>query len=82
MLEYIDKRYSERAKELLNTDFLDPQVAYSIRLYCYGCVGMTKEWYLNDNITPAETVVEMMFNSMPESLRRIYFTDTMQNDTE
>ena len=34
---------------------------------------MTLEWVLNDNITSAETVVQMMFNSMPESLRQIYF---------
>ena len=33
----------------------------------------TREWLLNDNITPAETVVEMMFRSMPENLRKIYF---------
>lgn len=46
---------------------------YSIRLYCYGAVGMTREWLLEDNITPAETVVEMMFQSMPEALRNIFF---------
>lgn len=36
-----------------------------------GSVGMTQEWVLNDNITSAETVVEMMFHSMPENLRNI-----------
>lgn len=82
MLEYFDKRYSDRAREILNTDFLDPQLAFSIRLYCYGCVGMTKEWYLNDNITPAETVVEMMFNSMSDSLRSIFFSGSVLNDTD
>ena len=35
--------------------------------------GMTREWLLEDNITPAETVVEMMFQSMPEALRKIFF---------
>ena len=34
---------------------------------------MTLEWVLNDNITSAETVVQMMFNSMQENLRRILF---------
>ena len=34
---------------------------------------MTLEWVLNDNITSAEPVVQMMFNSMPENLRRILF---------
>ena len=30
---------------------------------------MTQEWVLNDNITSAETVVRMMFASMPENMR-------------
>ena len=34
---------------------------------------MTREWLMTDNITPAETVVEMMFNSMPENIRSIFF---------
>ena len=46
---------------------------YSIRFYCMGSVGMTQEWVLTDNITSAETVVQMMFNSMPEDLRKIFF---------
>ena len=37
--------------------------------YCYGTLGMTREWLMNDNITPAETVARMMFGSMPERLR-------------
>ena len=43
MLEYFIKRYELVAKEKLNTEVLDTQLKYSIRLYCYGCVGMTKE---------------------------------------
>ncbi len=73
MLEYFVKRYTELAKVKLKTDILDPQLAYSIRFYCMGAVGMTQEWVLNDNITSAETVVRMMFNSMPESLKNIFF---------
>ncbi|MBR4164071.1 MAG: TetR/AcrR family transcriptional regulator C-terminal domain-containing protein [Solobacterium sp.] len=73
MLEYFVKEYTEIAKEKLHTDILDTQLAYSIRLYCYGTLGMTREWLLTDNITPAETAVTMMFSSMPESLKRIYF---------
>jgi len=52
---------------------LDTQLAYSIRFYCMGSVGMTREWVLNDNITSAETVVQMMFWSMPENLQKILF---------
>ena len=73
MLEYFVKRYTELAKEKLGTDLLDPQLAYSIRFYCMGAVGMTQEWVLNDNITSAETVVQMMFASMPENMRSVFF---------
>lgn len=73
MLEYFVKRYTMLAKEKLGRDDLDAQTLFSIRHYCFGSVGMTREWLLNDNITPANTVVSMMFNSMPEDLRKIYF---------
>lgn len=73
MLEYFVLKYTQLAKDLRGSEVLDPQVSFSIRLYCYGAVGMTKEWVLNDNLTSAETEVEMMFQSMPECLRRIYF---------
>ena len=73
MLEYFVRRYTELVKEKLGADLLGTQLAYSIRFYCMGAVGMTQEWVLNDNITSAETVVQMMFNSMPENLHRILF---------
>ncbi len=73
MVEYFVERYSCLAKEKLGTDVLDTQTQYSIRLYCYGSVGMTREWLMKDNITPAQTVVQMMFASIPESLRKLFF---------
>ncbi len=73
MLEYFAERYTRLAKEKLQADQLDTGMKYSIRLYCYGCVGMTREWILQDNITPAEVIVQMMFSSMPERLRQIFF---------
>ena len=73
MVEYFTRRYTALAKEKLGTDILDTQLAYSIRFYCMGAVGMTQEWVLTDNITSAETVVQMMFHSMPENLRKILF---------
>lgn len=73
MLEYFAAEYSRIAKHRLGTETLDTQLTFSIRLYCYGAIGMTKEWVLQDNVTSAETVVEMMFASMPESLRKIFF---------
>ena len=72
MLEYFAERYTRLAKEKLGADTLDSQLVYSIRFYCMGSVGMTRERVLYDNITPAEVIVRMMFVSMPESLRQLY----------
>ncbi|MBR4444349.1 MAG: TetR/AcrR family transcriptional regulator C-terminal domain-containing protein [Solobacterium sp.] len=77
MLEYFTERYMQIAMERLHTDALDEQMRFSIRLYCYGTLGMTKEWALYDNTTPAETAVEMMFRSMPDFLQKVFF-DTVQ----
>ena len=39
-------------KEFLgNGGVLDAQTLYSIRFYCYGTLGMAREWLLKDNIT-------------------------------
>ena len=73
MLDYFVRQYTKLVKEKLGSDLLDTQLAYSIRFYCMGSVGMTQEWVLNDNITSAETIVKMMFCSMPENLRSIIF---------
>ena len=75
MHAYFVERYTKLAKEMLGTEVLDPQIGFSIRHYCFGSVAMTQEWVLQDNITPAETVVEMMFRSMPENLREIFFDE-------
>ena len=75
MLEYFVKRYETEAIKKIGNDVLDTQLRYSIRLYCYGCVGMTKEWLLYDNTTSAETIVGMMFESMPERMKKVYFDE-------
>lgn len=73
MLEYFVTRYTQLAISITNNDILDPGIKYSIRLYCYGTLGMTREWVLDDNITPARTAAAMMYDAMPESLKNIYF---------
>ncbi len=73
MVDYFAERYSKLAREKLGIDVLDTQLQYSIRLYCYGAVGMTCEWLMKDNITSAQTVVQMMFNAMPENMRKLFF---------
>jgi AcrR family transcriptional regulator len=72
MLEYFARHYTDLYEEL--TDHKpDAQASYSIRLYCYGTLGMTREWLLTDSRLPAETVVRMMYASMPEALRHVFF---------
>lgn len=71
MKEYFVKMYSKILMEKKDIKLLDKQTEFSIKLYCYGCAGMTREWLLFDNITPARTVVEMMFHSMPEELKSL-----------
>ncbi len=73
MADYYIKRYSSEAKRILNTKELDPDLQYSIRLYCTGAVGMAREWLLKDDKTPAETIARLNFLSMPEQLRQLYF---------
>ncbi|MCR4962794.1 MAG: TetR/AcrR family transcriptional regulator [Firmicutes bacterium] len=75
MVEYFVARYTAIVKEKLGADTIDTQTAFSIHLYCMGAVGMTREWVLEDNITSAETVVKMMFASMPENMRSILFAE-------
>lgn len=70
MIDYFTERYESEARRILGTDILDAQTEFSIRLYCNGAVAMTREWLLNDNITPAETIVRMMFASMPSPLNQ------------
>ncbi|MCR4610984.1 MAG: TetR family transcriptional regulator [Lachnospiraceae bacterium] len=72
MLEYFVDRYNKIAMYTLGTDTLDVQTKYSIRLYCYGTLGMTREWVLEDNITPSRAVVKMMFEAMPDALKEIF----------
>lgn len=72
ILEYFVNRYNQLALSITQTEVLDPKIKYSIRLYCYGTLGMTREWVLNDNITPAEVAAEMMNDAMPESLKRLF----------
>ena len=74
MLEYYAGRYTDIARQKLNTDVLDEQTVFSIRMYSYGTIAISREWVFRDNTTSAETIVEMMFTTMPENLKRIFFS--------
>ncbi len=71
--EYFVEEYTRKAEEKLEKKISDPQLLFSIRLYCYGATNLGKEWILSDNRTPAETIVKYMFESMPQKLQQIYF---------
>ncbi|MBR3356609.1 MAG: TetR family transcriptional regulator [Solobacterium sp.] len=81
ILEYFTERYTQITMAKLHTDRLDTDLAFCIRMYCYGTVGMTMEWALYDNITPAETEVEMMFHAMPAPLRAVLLTEDDRSQT-
>lgn len=73
LVEYFIVAYTAVAKEKLGVDSLEPQLSFSIRLYCYGAIYTAKEWVLHDNKTSAKDRIKMMFASMPASLQKIYF---------
>ena len=67
MPEYFAEKYSVLAKEKAGEE-LDTQTRFSIRLYWQGTLGITREWFLNDNITlaemmPAGTAEGLLFRS-------------------
>ena len=72
MLEYFVRRYVAIYEETRG-EAPDARTAYAIRLYCYGTLGMTREWLLQDDGTPAEEAVRMMFDAMPEALKSTFF---------
>ena len=74
MLDFFIKEYTRIAEEKMKPEKTGEQILFSIRLYCYGAVGMARDWVLRDYETKAEDVIEMMFRSMPDSLRKLYFT--------
>ena len=74
MLELFVNRERQLAMHKLGSNTLDAQTEFSIRLHSYGTLGMAREWVLKDNITPAKTVVAMMFEAMPEGLKKILFS--------
>lgn len=71
MLEYFVRRYTGIYEKRCG-EAPDARTAYAIRLYCYGTLGMTREWLLQDDGTPAEEAVRMMFDAMPEVLKRFF----------
>ncbi len=73
MLEYFVEENTTAVKAILGTNELDEELSFDIRFYCYGAVGMTREWILQDRAESAETIVRMIFSAMPSTLKEIYY---------
>lgn len=74
MVDYFEKRYDKLVADKLAPDQLPFALKYQIRLYCYGCVAMTKEWVLGDEPFSGRDAAQLMFDSMPEELHSICFS--------
>ncbi len=72
MLEYFSKENEAAVKRILNMEKLTPQLSNCISFYCYGAVGMAREWIMNDGDMSAEEFVEMTTACVPDVLRDIY----------
>lgn len=73
MLEFFVDENIKAVKSILHVNELDPQLVFSIRLYCCGAIGMAREWILKDSDLSAETIVQWTFACMPEELKNIYY---------
>ncbi|MBQ2693850.1 MAG: TetR/AcrR family transcriptional regulator C-terminal domain-containing protein [Clostridia bacterium] len=75
ILEYFVDRYVQEAEQALGPDAIDEQLRYSIRMFTYGGVGMSREWLVSGGKMPPERVAELMFQSMPENMRVIFLPE-------
>ncbi len=76
MLEYFVEENTAAVKAVLGTDDLDEELCFDIRFYCYGAVGMTREWILQNSVESAETIAGRTFALMPPALKEIFLTGT------
>ena len=72
VLAYFSQAYTELAENLVYPQKLNSQLRFSIRLYCYGAVAMAKEWILEDDVTTADDLIDMMFHSMSSEIGRAH----------
>lgn len=72
MLNFFVEENTAAVKTILQTDQIDPQLSYVIRYYCYGAVGMARDWIMQDINISAEEFVEMTRSCMPKVLLDLY----------
>lgn len=73
ILEFFVEENTAAVKAALGIDELDEELTFDIRFYCYGAVGMTREWILQDRSASADDIVRMTFAVMPPALKKIYY---------
>ncbi len=73
MLEYFVELYVQKAKECLGNTQLSEHLTYSIRMFCYGGMGLSRDWLLSKSPIPATTLVHFIYSSMPANLQEIFF---------
>ncbi|MCR5760409.1 MAG: TetR/AcrR family transcriptional regulator, partial [Sphaerochaetaceae bacterium] len=73
MHEYFVKRHLSVVSQALGTEITDSQLVFSIRVFCYGALGVIREWIFSDNITPASVELNLICNSMPENLKKFFY---------
>lgn len=75
MLKYYIEYYTKLLKKKLGVDTLDAELEYYVRHYSHGTLGTAQEWLLNNDTTPARVEAQMMHNSMPGPMRKVFFAD-------
>lgn len=63
--------YIEIVKEYLNTDVLTQEQIYEIQFFCYGGLGMTRAWIMNNAQVDALYYAEIMHKNMPQFLKEV-----------
>lgn len=71
LVEYDVGHYEDTAKEILEVDKLDAYQLFSIRMFVYGGIYMTREWILDGFRTEPSLLAELMQASMPPWLSEL-----------
>lgn len=76
MLEYFVDAYEKAVRSHLNGGSIPAQLSFSIRLYCYGCIGTCWEWFENDKSASSQIMVTMLLESMPQDMKDILLSES------
>lgn len=71
MVDYFARRYEKAILQKGVPAPLPDDLKYQIRLYCYGGVGMTREWVLGNDTRAPREIAQLMFSAMPVQMQKI-----------